>query len=99
MGSAPYCDARVRPLLLGGCYGSCIVAPHPELMRPTSVCGTDVLEPGMTISYPIRHPGMTRHDPAGSSRGLLTTELAPTQLRGRQRDRGGYDWHNKALDA
>ena len=48
------------------CYGSCIVAPHPELMRPTSVCGTDVLEPGMTIGYPIRHPEC---DPVGSAGG------------------------------
>jgi hypothetical protein len=43
-------------------YDSCIVASYRELILLTSIYGTDVLEPGMTISYPIRYP---EYDPVG----------------------------------
>jgi hypothetical protein len=47
-------------------YNCCIIAPHSELMRPTSVYGMDVLAPGMTIGYLIRRP---EYDPVGSVGG------------------------------
>jgi hypothetical protein len=37
------------------CYNSCIVTPHSKLILPINVYGIYVLEPGMTISYLIRH--------------------------------------------
>jgi hypothetical protein len=48
------------------CYDSYIVTPHPELLRPISVYDIDVVEPRMTISYPMRHP---EHDPMGGVGG------------------------------
>jgi hypothetical protein len=49
------------------CYDSCIITPHPTLVRPISVYGTDVLEPRMTISYLIQQP---EYVPVGSTEGL-----------------------------